>query len=717
MSTRVIFDTEPSTITMQQAPAFPRLRFDAGTFILEEALLDGNYVGLHYSAMGRPSSLERMWGKYQRALKVIDRTHLHAFQLEVNGQLLRDHWELESHETRAVGQAEESLLVLRDAEWPVRVTVHTLLDGTAFLERWLEIENTGSESLAISALFPWCGLLFLPEDLVMLPPASTGYALARYRNLCWGKEGEFAWEPLPEGTYREASTQLMKFAPRYFLARNEETAEVAVIDFEYTGGTCVEFTHRAQPAIPRYLHARVGLADPAPQRVLEGGETVQTPRVHLSMQYGDEDRCANALFDHLRRSVLLDRPWKEPHPVGYHVGGYLHPVWISVSPEIIRKEIDLAAMLGAEMFTVDAGWNVPLGKNYPEVFGDWQESPVMDNRLRECFDYARSKGMGGALWVPIEIVGPSSRMLAEHPEWMLRDGERQVQMLDLTQPAVEQYVYQTITGLIDRYDLACFRIDGGPEQFALWDGPRDRYRESLTWRYYETLYRIFERVHAAYPAVALENCWGGGGRIDLGMMRRFHWVQYTDNWHAEEQLRILNGLTFSMPPEQCLAFIGAINSNPVEIDFCIRAGLFGQFCIAGVGPTPDTLNIASFERWRHAVELYKSSIRPWLANCRVYHHTPCQDYARAGDWVGLEYTSADAAAGLFGLFRLGESETDTFTFIARGLDIAKTYDVWFDNAARRVTVPGLQLCTTGLPLRLPGKMMSELLVIKETTAG
>jgi alpha-galactosidase len=447
--------------------------------------------------------------------------------------------------------------------------------------------------------------------------------------------------------------------------------------------------------------------------VLEPDESVVSPRIHLTMLYGDEDTCANELFIHLRKSLLPDRPWAEPHPVGYNYGGYINTNWLPATQAIIRKEIELAAMLGAEMFTVDAGWNVPPGKGYWEVFGDWQETSLLEGGLRDCFDYAREKGMGAALWLPVEIVGGSARVLAEHPEWMLKDGERQVRMLDLTQPKVEEHVYHTIAGIIERYQLACFRIDGGPELYATWDRPNGQYRESAVWRYYEALYRVFERVHRDHPQVALENCWGGGGRIDLGMMRRFHWVQYSDNWHAEEQLRFLSGLTLSMPPEQCLSFIGAINMNPVDADFCIRAGLFGQFCIAGAAPSPEKMNDEALAHWRHAVDLYKREIRPLLGSCKVFHHTPLQDYSRAGEWVVLEYARADAAGGVAGIFRLGESRSDTFAFVPRGLDIAKTYNVWLDNQGRSVPIAGLSLCTTGIPVHLPGKMTSELLVINE----
>ena len=437
MASQIIVDKESSTVSTGGVLGFPWFRFDAGQFICEEALIDGNYVSLHFSAMGRPNCRERLWSKYTNSM--IYRYQFHSFELEADGQRLRDHWLLESEQVmKTPGGCDELCLSLRDERWPVRVMVHTRLDGTAFLERWLEIENLGSAPMAISHLFPWCGVLFMPADQTMWPPESYEFSLGRYRHLSGCMEGEFGWERLPEGTYKEELNKLVKFAPCFYLVRNEDTAEIAVLDFEYSGGTCVEFTRVTKPTPFSHLHARVGLAGNSPFRVIEPGGKVASPRVHISMLYGDADTCANALFKHLRTSVLPGRPWPGTHPVGYHYGGYVNPHWLATTPEIIRNEIDLAAVLGAELFMMDAGWNVPPGKRYHEVFGDWEETPLLKNGLSDCFDYARQKGMQCGLWVPIEIVGPSSALLAAHPEWCLRDGGRQVLMLDLTQPEVEQ---------------------------------------------------------------------------------------------------------------------------------------------------------------------------------------------------------------------------------------------------------------------------------------
>ena len=47
---------------------------------------------------------------------------------------------------------------------PVTVRVHTRLDGTAVLTRWLEVVNTADRPVALSAAFPWSGVLQTTEQ-------------------------------------------------------------------------------------------------------------------------------------------------------------------------------------------------------------------------------------------------------------------------------------------------------------------------------------------------------------------------------------------------------------------------------------------------------------------------------------------------------------------------------------------------------------------------
>ena len=74
--------------------------------------------------------------------------------------------------------------------FPVDLRVHTLLDGTPVLTRWLDITNTSQQPLALTTCIPWCGRLWSGES-----PVTLGHSL-RWE-IPW--EGWFGWTPLAAG--------------------------------------------------------------------------------------------------------------------------------------------------------------------------------------------------------------------------------------------------------------------------------------------------------------------------------------------------------------------------------------------------------------------------------------------------------------------------------------------------------------------------------------
>ncbi|MEO6848109.1 MAG: GH36 C-terminal domain-containing protein, partial [Chthoniobacterales bacterium] len=190
------------------------------------------------------------------------------------------------------------------------------------------------------------------------------------------------------------------------------------------------------------------------------------------------------------------------------------------------------------------------------------------------------------------------------------------------------------------------------------------------------------------------------------------WAQITDNWHPEEQLRTFSGLSLSMPPEQCVLWVGAINMHEADVDFVIRAGLLGQFCIAGIAPSPEAINEPGLLRWQHGVSLFKQYIRPIMPTCRLYHHTLSQDMQKLGDWVVLEMVSEDQRSAVVTLFRLQSSESPDYVFKPRGLDPSLKYKILLDNENRSFSRDGMELRNSGIPIRIAGTMQSELLVIQ-----
>ena len=152
-----------------------------------------------------------------------------------------------------------------------------------------------------------------------------------------------------------------------------------------------------------------------------------------------------------------------------------------------------------------------------------------------------------------ERIGNESQILAQHPEWLATAYDKVTplgNMLDLTQPAVAQWMEDQISRVIEENELDFFRLDynvpgTGPGAQHV----REGFVESSYWRYYEALYTVYERLRAKFPEVIFENCAGGGGRTDLGMVRRFSHTWVTDWQIAPRAFTITNGMTMALPPE------------------------------------------------------------------------------------------------------------------------------------------------------------------------
>lgn len=709
----ITIDKDASGATAETTPAFPWVRFDAGLFTWEEAFHEGRYMTVHYSAMGRCQSRERLYGKLRHAR--FYKRHLNAFELAIDGQLLKDRFRWVREETGRTAQGFEELVVVLAHELaPVEVRIHTALDGTSFLVRQLEIVNTGDRPFAVTRVFPLAGI-FSSDGLgsAIVGDASRPQLwLGAYARGATNVEGEFEWRQLRSGTVKFANEGHF-YNPPLYLVKNESTGETAVFHAAWSGSIQAEFSLVGDLEIPHvppdYLHVKIGMSDDTTYRVVQPGETLRTPAVHFAMLYGDLDACVNGLYAHLRTSVVPRQPEGVRHLVGYNHTGYTYNAQISKS--LLLDEADVAAEIGAELFMVDAGWYGPKEKAWHEAIGDWHENELLEGGLKDVFDYVRAKGMKCGLWMPIENVSLSSEFAGRHPDWLLVKGGKPCGVLDITNPEVEQYMYETIVGAIGKYGLDCFRIDGGlggPGGERVADGRL----EYTGWLYFEKLYGLFDRVKQACPHILLENCSGGGGRMDAGLMRRFHWTQITDNWHPAKQLRIFNGVTLGLPPEQCMTLVGAINMHPAEVDFVVRAGFFGHLCVSGAFPSVRQMNTPALAAWRRGIQFYKENIRPILDTCNVYHHTPLQDYKRQGDWIVLEYADERAVQAVAGIFRLNAGDS-AYTFIAKGVDLTGHYEVRFENSGAVVRVSGFQLGTAGISVRVNGRMMSELLYLRK----
>ncbi|MBI4553179.1 MAG: alpha-galactosidase, partial [Candidatus Latescibacteria bacterium] len=389
---------------------------------------------------------------------------------------------------------------------------------------------------------------------------------------------------------------------------------------------------------------------------------------------------------------------------------------LEITVEWVNHAIDAAADIGAEVFFIDASWYAPPKSNWWSTVGDWSvDRQRFPDGLQPFRDRVHQKGMLWGLWMDAERIAPKSRIVQEHPEWVsvAYDGERRLgDLLDLTNPDAARWMEEQIVKVIESNELEFFRLDynvGGLGPGA--KTTRHGYVENGYWRYYEALYAIYDRLRTRFPDVVFENCAGGGGRTDIGLVRRFSHTWVTDWQIAPRSFSITNGMTMALPPEYVDRLVGGQSGHTAaELDFQLRLLLFVRPTIAFLRPFEASWNPHVLERVKHLVSLYKNVVRPFMSTGHIYHHTPAFEGPEPHGWGVLELASRDRSRAICGLFQLAAPSEPEYVLRLRGLDVSKRYRVTFDNVGRSCEMDGVALMTQGLTVRLAGPLTSELLL-------
>ena len=354
--------------------------------------------------------------------------------------------------------------------------------------------------------------------------------------------------------------------------------------------------------------------------------------------------------------------------------------------------------------------------------GDWRDGSWLakDGGLKAIVDYVHQQGLKFGLWVEIEAAGANSNLRKEHPEWLLRCNGDPVsggRALDLSQPVVAAWVEGEIERIIQTYHLDMYRIDHNhcldPSGNRLYQG----FTEDLTWRYYDAFNAIFDRLRARYPEVVFQNCAGGGGRLDWGTLARFHNTELSDWMRLPRGLKILNGVTASLPPEILLRTFGTeVGEHALDGDLDAQLRLcFSRVIFRGVAPSLDDLTPYLQGRIEHYLDLYKKQIRPVMIGGLVFHHTPFLEISKVTPWCALEYARPDRSESVAVVFKTGEVSgsdfPDEYLFLPRGLDVNRAYRVVMDNSGQEFSASGFDLTQKGMLIRLEANLSSELILI------
>lgn len=690
-------------------------RYVSGDTVYTEALMADRWVGRHWSADGT----------FKVAYEGFEQE---SFLVEVDGEALPNSWELISAgevSTRREGDRETAVR-LKNKSLPVTVTLRTVLDGTPVITRWLEIENTGKSPIALTGVFPWKSMLIGHNHYwgeTQLPrrfehPFTLGYFTKKHH--CW--EGWFDWLPIDdESDIPEIGCSLGEcFDDPFFVVRNDARGYHLIGHLEWSSNWRLDVDYLC-PGAHHLLLFKIGPWASKPLRVIAPQETVKTPAVHLGMVAGDLDTTVQAMHDHIRGSVSPDSSPDRRYLVQYMLPGdqgYLSRRMgdhSGYTEESVKKNIDLAAAIGAELFIADAGWW--------DHRGDWRPSKErFPNGLKPLAEYAQKKNMLFGLYCEIEMASTASTVGRQHPEWI--DWYPPFSLLNLALPDAAAHVESELRRMVRDYRLDLFRLDFNVPAGDTQEGKsfaRHGIEENNIWRYYEGFHGVFDRVHRDLPDLVLQQAASGGGRNDLATVRRFHEQYLTDGLRMPMQVQNYAGQTMALPPEIFVIAHGADAGGGFGSAENLRTNLRVAFTLstphlfAGtVAPSVEEMTPRRLKLYRHYVKLYKEFIRPILPTSKVFHHAPIS--ARGGvessGFFAMEFAAPDRSRGWATVIRIGPSEGDTYILKPRGLHRGRRYQVTLDSSNEVLTVDGLSLARDGIPLRLEALSDSELVLFE-----
>jgi len=685
-------------------------RFASGMLVLEEAVKDGRYLGLYESPAAQVARENVVAGLPSLNTGMFP---VNRFALEMDGQSLHDRWAFKGHalEREAGGHA-VSTTTLRHALRPVKVRVRTRLDGTACLARWLEITNTGDKPAALSKVSPMSGVLWhnnfwtidglaakFAQHKNCAAPFSVAY-LDAYRA---GDEFNLRWVDvtLPEVVFANHTRQ--PFGAPYYIARNNISGEVYYIALAWPGGFETRFAYDRHNKVFSF---ETGPYGKAPLRVLDPGETVASPVVHLGMTHADTDASTREWHAHLRASVI---PQRKGNKRAYTIGARV----VEEPGDWIVREIDIAHEMGLEAFMVDAGWYGDHFSSWPKQRGDWHEGPFLPcGGLAGIRDYCHKKDMLFGVWMEPETISPESKLWKEHPEYRFPDWSWEA---NFSNPAAARHITERIKDLLLGKKLDFAKLDYNncpPEGIA---PLKDGFAENKTWRHFEALLGAYKEVRRENPDIALENCASGGGRADLGMMSVFDYCCESDFSQPPLAIRRINAMTLFLPPEAVVFYYNHMQDahHLADLETHLRLTLFAMPIFVGFGAQNADRNTVYFQKAREYIELAKGFCRPVLAEgAAVYHHTPYIGMAEPAPFCVLEYGMKDKSQGYCGVFKL-DNGAATYNLRLRGVNPEQKYEVTFKNSGATVVLNGFELANTGLNITLENANTSELVLYRQ----
>ncbi|MFC8231079.1 alpha-galactosidase [Streptomyces sp. NPDC057287] len=614
---------------------------------------------------------------------------------------------VDGYDVQEDAEGAELTVSLRDTGRPLGWRLHyRVRRDRAVIERWTELRHAGGHgeqplTLVRQAAAQW--------NLPVLPEYRAGSVHGR-----WIGEFQLRRTPLSVGETTwssrrgHTSHQCNPWVTLDGGDATEESGEVWTVALATSGSwwtTVVRSAEGRCSVLTGSGHEGVELA-------LAPGETWTTPVSAGQYGAGGFGGASREWHAYTRATVL---------PAADELRPVLYNSWeataFGVTFDNQRDLADLAARIGAEMFVVDDGWFGARDSDRAGL-GDWTARPgAFPDGLRPLADHVHGLGMRFGLWVEPEMVNPESELFRTRPEWVLHLPDRTAHtlrnqlVLDFSRPEVAEWAFEWLVRTVDAFDVDFLKWDFNRSLTEAGStGGRTDARRVFVEHALGTQ-RVLDRLRAARPALRIEACSGGGGRVDLASLARTDQAWVSDNTDAVDRLAIQHGFSQVYPAQVMGAWV-TDSPNPftrrsVPLGFRFHSAMAG---VLGVGGDLTRWSADELDEAAAFVARYKA-VRETVQHGDQYRLGSPGDVSHA-----VQYVARDGAESVVLQWRVGPAGGVPVPRLRlRGLDPGADYHVDDDSG----TLPadtvrtGAALAAHGLAAELQaGEYVSRMLTVR-----
>jgi alpha-galactosidase len=612
-----------------------------------------------------------------------------------------------------IGTGLELRLTFEDARDGLRAKrVYAVYPQVAVIETWTELESMNGRSTIVTDLVSLQvvvdGALLTTLD-GLAAPAEEGGSFALQHHVISEEAGVVLEE-------QGRSTQ--RYMPLIALASARGTLVTGML---WSGSWRMDVVGKpgGRSELTAWLSNMATTVTPA--------RPVSMPHAIIGVVQGDESQVAPALHRYIV-SVLRGGRLLEPL-VTYNT-------WFSsganIDEESMEKAMTAAAAAGAELFELDAGWYEGAGEldlfDFASGLGSFKvDEKKFPHGLRELADRAHGLGMKFGLWVEPERVdlrtvgGPG----AARETWLMQENglyqpglpnnEARTAMLDLGNPQARAWVFDKVSNLIAESGVDHIKWDNNAwmtntRQLA-GTGPNDG-----NFRHVAGLYELLAALKERFPWLLIENCSGGGNRLDLGMLRYTDAGWMDDRTSPSAHVRHnLQGLTTFLPPAYLLSYLLHDATEPMhdaaDLALYARSRMPGVF---GLSFPPESLDERDIERVRAEVDRWKA-LRSVQQTASAVLVSPQVLGTQSGPWDGTLLVSPGLDQAVLYAFQ-NDGEVAGVNMHLRGLERTFEYMVRSDREGDLGVMTGASLIDDGIDLFAAESTGAHLLTFSRVTA-